>query len=585
MNTERKLAAIVAADMVGYSRLMERDEAGTLARLKAYRLELIDPCLEKHHGRLVKTTGDGLLVCFDSVMDALECAVEVQTRIARRNRDVDPGERIEFRTGINLGDVIIEDDDVFGDGVNLAARLERLAPPGGICVTGIVRDQTDGRIDADFEDLGEQQVKNIQRPVRVFRVALPEAPGEAGAPVIDSTRGTDRVQRPSIAVLPLINMSGDAEQNFFADGLTEDIVTALSRFHQLFVISRNSSFAFKGKSVNTRDVARELGVRYVVEGSVRKAGRRVRVTVQLIDADRDMHVWADRYDRDLEDIFAIQDELTAAIVATVSGRVEAATEKTLGRKPTDNMAAYECVLNGKLLHHRSTPEDNLRAQQLLDKSIELDPDYAHAHAWKACVLGQAWINGWCEDGEAAWKGIVRETRRALDLDDADSDVHRIMASICLINADFDRARYHQQRGLALNPNNDLLVVQQGEFLTWNGEPEEGIDWIRQAIRLNPYHPERFWSHLGRAYFVARRYEEAVEAFKRLTEPNVDQHSLMAAAYAYLDDEAAAKRHADAVLSAAPDFSTERHLGLTTRYRHEGDRQHHAEGLLRAGLPE
>ena len=313
---ERRLAAVLAADMVGYSRLMEVDEAGTLARLKTHRLELIDPSIAKNRGRIIKTTGDGMLVEFHSVVDAVTCAAEVQRRMARRNADVSPARWIQFRIGINLGDVIIEDNDIFGDGVNVAARLEVLAEPGGICVSGAVRDQVSHRLDdIAFEDIGEQNVKNITRPIHVFRVRL--EPDAAAAPVSgkDGAAATITTRKPSIAVLPLVNMSGDPEQEFFADGLTEDIITELSRFRDLLVISRNSTFVHKGKAVKVQEVARELGVEYVLEGSVRKVGDRVRVTVQLIDAQTDRHVWAERYDRKLEDIFAIQDEVTGAIVA------------------------------------------------------------------------------------------------------------------------------------------------------------------------------------------------------------------------------------------------------------------------------
>ena len=283
-------------------------------------------------------------------------------------------------------------------------------------------------------------------------------------------------------------MSGDPEQEFFADGLTEDIITELSRFRELLVISRNSAFVHKGKPVRVQAVAREFGVQYLVEGSVRKAGNRVRVTVQLIDAEADRHVWAERYDRELEDIFAIQDEITGTIVATLPGRVEAASHERANRKPTANMVAYECVLAAKVLHHRSTPADNAEAQRLLDRALELDPNYAHAHAWRACVLGQTWVNGWCEDRDAVWDRMVAELGIALALDDHDSDVHRILAAVALAHDDHDQAAYHQERGLALNPNYDLILVQQGELLTWLGRPEDGIEWIRKAMRLNPYHP-------------------------------------------------------------------------------------------------
>src|SRR5229473_222807 len=463
---ERRLAAVLAADMVGYSRLMEVDETGTLARLKTHRIELIDPAIAKNRGRIIKTTGDGMLVEFHSVADAVLCAAEVQRRMARRNTDVSPARWMQFRIGINLGDVIVEENDIFGDGVNVAARLEMLAEPGGICVSGAVRDQVGHRLDdIEFEDLGDQIVKNIARQIRVFRVRLePDATTAAeGAKV-----ATMIAKKPSIAVLPLVNMSGDPEQEFFADGLTEDIITELSRFRELIVISRNSTFVHKGKAVKVQEVAREFGVDYVLEGSVRKAGDRIRVTVQLIDAETDRHVWAERYDRKLEDIFAIQDEMTCAIVATLPGRVEAATQDRAKRKPTDNMAAYECVLTAKVLHHRSIREDNAEAQRLLDRALALDPNYAHAHAWKACVLGQTWIHEWCENRDATFQQVAAELEIALALDDNDSDVHRILAALNLTREDHDQAAYHQERALALNPNYDLVVVQQGELLTWLG---------------------------------------------------------------------------------------------------------------------
>jgi len=581
---ERRLAAVVAADMVGYSRLMEADETGTLARLKTHRIELIDPAVARNRGRIIKTSGDGMLLEFHSVADAVLCAAEIQRRMARRNTDVSPARWIQFRIGINLGDVIVEGNDIFGDGVNVAARLEMLAEPGGICVSGAVRDQVGDRLDDIlFEDLGEQIVKNIARPIHVFRVRLEQEPKTGAGEANDASLITANTKKPSIAVLPLVNMSGDPEQEFFADGLTEDIITELSRFRDLLVISRNSTFVHKGKAVKVQDIAREFGVEYVLEGSVRKAGDRIRVTVQLIDAETDRHVWAERYDRDLEDIFAIQDEMTCAIVATLPGRVEAATHDRAKRKPTDNMAAYECVLTAKVLHHRSTREDNAEAQRLLDRALALDPNYAHAHAWKACVLGQSWVYDWCDDRDALFKQVAAELEITLALDDNDSDVHRILAALNLNRDEHEKAAYHQERALALNPNYDLVVVQQGELLTWLGRPEEGIDWIKKAMRLNPYHPERFWSHLGRACYTAEKYAEAAEAFSRITRPDYTHHAFLAATFARMGNGVAAAAHAAEVLKREPTFSVGAYLG-TQHYKREVDRKRHEAGLLMAGLP-
>ncbi|MGH6944165.1 MAG: adenylate/guanylate cyclase domain-containing protein, partial [Geminicoccaceae bacterium] len=550
--------------------------------LKTHRLELIDPAIAKNKGRIIKTAGDGMLVEFQSVADAVQCAVEIQRRMARRNADVPSARWIQFRIGINLGDVIIEGSDIFGDGVNVAARLQELGEPGGICVSRAVRDQVQvgDRFDVTFEDLGERNVKNIVRPIRVFRVVLEEGTTPAAQPAKEfgAIKGS-----PSIAVLPFVNMSGDPEQEFFADGLTEDIITELSRSHALLVISRNSAFTFKGKHPKAREVAAQLGVQYVVEGSVRRSGNRVRVTAQLIDAESDRHVWAERYDRDLEDIFAIQDELTSAIVATLPGRIEAATHERAKRKPTANMAAYECVLAGKVLHHRSTRDDNAEALRILERAIALDPKYGHAHAWKACVLGQSWVYGWCEDKDATMERVGEELQTALALDDNDSDVHRILAAWNLVQRNYDKAMYHEERALGLNPNNDLIVVQQGELLTWLGRPEEGIEWIRKAMRLNPYHPERFWNHLGRAYYTARRYAETAEAFARISTPDHTHHAFLAAAFAQMGDQTAAAAHAEQVVKRQPDFSTEAYLA-TLHYKRGSDREHHREGLIKAGLP-
>jgi adenylate cyclase len=396
--------------------------------------------------------------------------------------------------------------------------------------------------------------------------------------------GEETPDGASLVVLPLANLSEDPGQDFFADGLTEDIITELSRFRHLFIISRNTAFQYRGKAVSVRQVARELSVRYVVEGSVRKAGNRVRVTVQLIDGQSDCHIWAERYDRELEDIFALQDEVTCAIVGMLPGKVEAATGERAGRKPTENMTAYECLIAGKLAHHRSTPADNAQALRLLDRAIALDPNYAQAHAWKACALGQAWVNGYAADRIAAYMETLKELKTALELDSNDSDVHRILAAVHLVSGTHDKALYHQERALSLNPNDDLVVVQQGEMLTWVGRPDEGIPWIQKAMRLNPCHPERFWSHLGRAYFVARRYADAVSSFGRIAAPTQVHYSWLAASSAQLGDEDAARRCAAEVLKLEPGFTVNAFM-TTLHYKRAEDIAHHREALLKAGLPE
>ena len=578
---DHRLAAVLAADMVGYSRLMEVDERGTLARLRAHRIELIDPAIAKNQGNIIKTTGDGMLVEFQSVVDAARCAIEIQERMGRRNSDVASDRRIDFRIGINLGDIIFEDGDIYGDGVNIAARVEQLAEIGGICVTAAVHDQIDGRVDVAFEDLGEKLLKNISRPVRLYRVVVPPpeqrlAPGGAHA----ATKVA--VVKPTVAVLPFANMSGDLEQEYFADGLTEDILTELSRRRELFVISRTSTFVYKGHAANLREVAQKLGARYLVEGSVRKSGDRLRVSVQLIDTASDAHIWAERYDRKLDDIFSIQDEITSAIVATLPGRLEAAQQDQLARLKPSSMAAYECVLAAKVLHHRSTRQDNAEALKLIDRALQLDPDYAHAHAWRGCILGQGWGYGWCEDKDAVFNEVALELDKAMALDDNDPDVHRILAAVAIVRNDMNRARYHQDRALELNPNYDLVVVQMGELFTWLGQAQEGLEWIRKAMRLNPHHPARFWSHLGKAHFVGRQYAQAVEDFMHLSTMDAQQHAFIAACYGWLGDRTASSAHVMRLRQLDPELDLEKFLA-TMHYANDADLQHLREGLVKAGL--
>jgi len=572
---QHKLAAILAADVAGYSKLMHDDENATITAWQAARSEIIKPTINEFSGRIVKHTGDGFLAEFHTVSNCVNCAVAMQRKLN------DHDNVLKFRMGINFGEIAVDEDDIHGDGVNIAARLEGLSTAPGICVTSQVYDEVHRKVECAFEDMGEHQVKNIDNPIHVYRILC-------GEPVSEPTTSQMTVQdtvepENSIAVLPFENLSSDPEQDFFADGITEDLLTELSRFNDLFVISRNSSFTYKGKNVKIQDVAKELGVRYVVEGSVRKAGNRVRVTVQLIDGSNDRHVWAERYDRNIEDIFKIQDEITSAIAATLPGRVEADHLERVRRKTTDNLAAYECLLTGKLLHHRSTNDDNKEAYRLLTRAIELDPEFGHAWAWRSCVLAQSWAEGWYDCPEEKllqqiWDGVDH----ALQLDENDADTHRILAALNLLKNDLTAASMHQEIALKLNPNYDLIVVQQGELLTWLGEGAEAITWIKKAMQLNPFHPNRFWSHLGRACFVAREYQEAISAFQNVESLDSRQLAYLSACYAYSGDAEKARQNGSKAIALDANLTAEIHVG-EQHFGGEADQLHLLEGLRQAGF--
>lgn len=577
---ERRLAAILVADIEQYSRLMNDDERGTILKLRTIREEIIKPTLENYSGTTLKNTGDGFLAEFKTVTGAVECALEMQSLILEHHREITEPEQLKFRMGINLGEVTFDDEDFYGDGVNIASRLEGLAHAPGICISSHVYDQVRNKVKCNYEDIGDTYVKNISEPIRVYRILF-EPREEIDGADIDEERL--EAQIPTIAVLPFDNMSSDPEQEFFADGLTEDITTELSRFGGLFVISRNSTFSYKGQKFKATDVAQELNVRYVVEGSVRKAGNRVRVNAQLIDGIADRHVWADKYDRDLEDIFAIQDEITSAITATLPGRIEAENTERARRMPTESMPAYECVLAGKILHHNSNQSDNARALELLERAIELDPGYAHARAWRACVLGQGAVYGWLDQNMEELFGQVKiDLNEALALDEDDADIHRLLAAISIAQDDLEQAQHHQNKAHRLNPNYDIVVVQSGELLTWLGRPEESIELIKQAMMLNPYHPPRFWGHLGRAHFTGKHYEEARAAIEHVVEPDLSQCAFLAASYGFLEKTDEAARYVQLASDKKADVSVKELMPMQ-HYSHEGDREHFREGLLKAGF--
>jgi adenylate cyclase len=573
----RRLAAIVAADLAGYSRLMGLDEVGTARTLREHRA-VTDALVAQHGGRLVKSTGDGVLLEFPSVVDAVECAVAVQAMMAERNLGVPEDRLMLFRIGINLGDILIEGDDILGDGVNIAARLESIAEPGGICVSDDAYRQVLGKVSAQFVDDGEQQLKNISRRVRVYRV-LPQGAANKIRPQLAVP------DKPSIAVLPFDNMSEVSDDIYFADGIAEDIITELSRYPDLFIVARNSSFTYRGKSVRVGDVARELGVRYVLEGSVRRSGNRVRVNAQLIDATNGNHLWAQRFDRNLEDIFSVQDEVTQSIVAVLPERVQAAAFEAASRKTSNSLDAYDHLLRGKYCHHLETLEANSEAEAHFDRSIDLDPRFASAVAWKACTLGQAWNNEFRPRTPALFQEMMQLVEHAASLDENDTECHRIMCRIALIEAKYAKSDYHLERALALNPNDPRLVVQRGINLTFLGDPEAAIPWIERAMRLDPFSAHRYYLDLVRALFMGRRPAEAVAVLERTTREHWEHYLWAAASNAALNEEAAALEAAQRSIMLRPQLSISSYVDGRFKWKRSEDRARLREALARAGLPE
>jgi adenylate cyclase len=575
---ERKLAAILAADVAGYSRLMGADEEGTLARLKACRGELLDPKIAEHRGRVVKTTGDGILIEFPSVVDAVRCAMDVQRDMAGRNADVTDEQRIEFRVGINLGDIMIDAEDIHGDGVNIAARLEGIAEPGGICISDSSYQQVRDKLSIDFEDMGQQQLKNIARPVRVYRIPIGRsAPRERPSLALPD--------KPSIAILPFDNMSEVSEDIYFADGIAEDIITELSRYPDLFIVARNSSFTYRGKAVRVGDVARELGVRYVLEGSVRRAGNRVRINAQLIDATNGNHLWAQRYDRNLEDLFSVQDEVTQSIVAVLPERVQSAAFETASRKTRSSLDAYDHLLRGKYCHHLETAEANSEAESHFDRAINLDPRFASAYAWKACTLGQAWNDEFRPRTPELFQGMIQLVERAASLDENDTECHRIMCRIALIQAKYAKSEYHLERALALNPNDPRLVVQRGINLTFIGDPEGAIPWIEKAMRLDPFSAYRYYLDHVRALFMARRPAEAVAVLERTTREQWEHYVWAAASNAAQNEQPAAREAAQRAIAMRPQLSIASYVDGRFKWKRSEDRARLRDALAQAGLPE
>src|SRR6266446_3537617 len=578
---ERRLAAIFAADVAGYSRLVGADEEGTLARLSSHRRELIEPKIAEHQGRLVKIMGDGVLAEFASPVKAVRCAIDVQHGMAERNADIPEGARIEFRIGINLGDVVVEDGDIFGDGVNVAARLENIAEPGAVFISRAVRDFVTDAAELVLEDLGEQPLKNIAKPVQVFRIAAPAqavAAAQAPAPAVP--------HKPSIAVLPFTNMSGDAEQEYFTDGMTEDLITDLSKISALFVIARNSSFAYKGRAAKVQEIGRDLGVRFVLEGSIRKSGNRVRITAQLIDAETSGHLWAERFDRDLTDIFATQDEVVEKIVRALAVTLTRGEERRVGRRGTGNVQAYEFWLRARESLSRSTREGVAQARAMHLRAIELDPNFAAPHAGLSLAAISDYVSDWAADPAQALDEAERWARRALELDDQEPVSHLALGNVLVWRRNLEGALAEFRRMIELDPNFAQGHSATGLALMYAGRPAEALEAFAIAKRLDPHHASIVLHFMAQTHFRLGQYETAAkQLLERIARTPATDSSRMvlASCYGHLGRADDARAAWAELLRVNPDFSLAQRERVLP-YKNAADFQRIAEGLAKAGLP-
>lgn len=613
---ERKLLAILSADVKGYSRLMGEDDEATIRTLTTYREEMT-VIIRQHRGRVVDSPGDNLLAEFASAVDAVQGAVIIQSTLKAENSSLPPNRQMEYRIGINLGDVVVEEERIYGDGVNIAARLESLAEPGGLCISGKVYDEVKSKLVLGYEYQGEQTVKNIAELVRVYKVELdsaaavtpavrqeqaapslaiePQAPrrwslatiaivmglvvaagtvvlgnlswrsSSPSAAVVPFEKGSTLLlpDKPSIAVLPFTNMSGDPEQEYFSDGLTEDLLTDLSKLSALFVIARNSSFAYKGKVVKVAQVGRELGVRYVVAGSVRKADSRLRITARLMDASMGHHIWAERYDRPLRDIFAMQDEVAQKIVESLKLKLTAEEQERLMRRHTDSLEAYDHFLRGKEQFHHFTKESTVRGRQMLENALERDPKFAGAHAWLSWTHWQDWAFQWSQDPQTLERAFER-AQKAIEHDPALSLAHSVLGSVYLWkDRQYEQAIATIEKAITLNPNDAENHLWLGHILNFAGRPTEAIEEVKTAMRLNPKYPFYYLFYLAHAYYLAGQYDEAIKASeKALTRARADKtdpmiaHLHLATSYTELGREEEARAEAAEMLRISPNLSLE-----------------------------
>ena len=576
MSQSRRLAAILAADIAGYSALMGSDEARTVSDLKGHQAVVL-PMVGELGGRVIDTAGDGMLAEFPSVLNAVECAVAIQRKMVERNAAIEPQRRMEFRIGINLGDVIYDNDRIFGDGVNVAARLEGIAEPGSICVSGKVHEEIRAKIGLPYEDLGDKQLKNIAEPVRVYGIRLDRAPSRPVLALPD---------KPSIAVLPFQNMSGDPEQEYFSDGMTEDLITDLSKVSGLFVIARNSSFAYKGRSVKVQEIGRDLGVRFVLEGSVRKAGNRVRITAQLIDAGSGGHLWAERFDRDLTDIFSTQDEVVEKIVGMLAVTLTRGEEQRLHRRGTGNVEAYESWLRARELLTRGTRESVAQSRAMYRRAIEIDLNFARPHAGLALAAISEYVSGWAPDPAQALDEAERWARRAVELSDQEPVSHLALGAVLLWRRDQEGALAESRRMMALDPNFAQGYTATGLALMYAGRAAEALEPIAMAMRLDPLYPSMVLHFLAQANFSLGKYEIAAQQLvdRIARTPGTDaSRMLLASCYGHLGRAEDAQAAWVELLKVNPDFSLMQRARVLP-YKDARDFQRIAEGLAKAGLP-
>jgi adenylate cyclase len=576
---KRKLAAILSADVEGYSRLMGEDEVGTIRTLTAYK-KTITSLIQNHHGRLVDAAGDNLLAEFSSVVDTVSCAVEIQQTLAERNEELPDKRKMKFRIGVNLGDVVEKDDRIYGDGVNIAARLESLCDGGGICISGTAFEHVENKLDLKFKDLGEHKVKNIVKPVRVYRVIIK-------AELTDSIKHEtfEPPDKPSIAVLPFLNMSGDPEQEYFSDGISEDIITDLSKLSGLFVIARNSSFIYKDKPVNLQQVGRELGVRYVLEGSVRKGGNQVRITAQLIDAESGQHLWANRFDRKLEDIFAVQDEITEEVVTALDVKLLRGEQARLWRKSLKNHKARDLFYQGREILNRVTKEAAVEARELFDRVIELEPDSPLGYSWSAMTHWlEAWRD-WSKSPDQSRKRAAELAQKALSLDDNNPDAHSLLGLVYVLDGQFEIAIAEGERAVSLSPSSAVVAFRTAVINMFFGRPQEAIMLAKKAIRLNPIPSASSFNILGAAYRDSKQYEEAIATLKEgivhFPEYVLLRHTLVAT-YCAVGCYEEARAELQEILKIDPLFSLEQHT-MRLPYKDQAVNERLLADLRKAGL--